>query len=147
MWVFCEVPGRHVSLSLQVGDGETRSDFTRAKVRPPSWSRSGPHLFPTRPLTSRLSQRPAAASCGHGRPSPPREPPSLSRREEDAGFLWALAQSSLQRHRLRPGRFPGGFLAGQAYSSSRIVHVGPICGGARAGVAVGTGFKRFHLRM
>ena len=58
MWVFCEVPGRHVSLSLQVGAGETRSDFTRAKVRPPSWSRSGPHLFPTRPLTSRLSQRP-----------------------------------------------------------------------------------------
>lgn len=46
MWAFCEVPGRHVSLSLQVGAGETRSDFTGAKVRPPSWGHSGPRLFP-----------------------------------------------------------------------------------------------------
>ena len=133
MWAFCEVPGRHVSLSLQVGAGETRSDFTGAKVRPPSWGHSGPRLFPNPhpPPTSRLSQHPAAASGGRGQPSPPRGPPSVSRWEEDAGSPWARAELAPTASPV-PGRLPCAFLAGRGSSSCRIIYVGPICGGGGA---------------
>lgn len=140
-------------MSLQVGAGETRSDFTGAKVRLPSWGRSRPCLFPN-------PQPPPLPAC----PSTPRQhlvaktdPPLRGGLPGSPGGRktptpHGLAHSSLQRHRLRRGSFPvHSWQARPAHPATSYMwapFAGAAAGGGHcAGVAVGTGFKRFHLRM
>lgn len=171
MWAFCGVPGRRgplppmgralqVSWSLGDGAGETKPDFSQAKVRPPGWDHSPTQAgtaqrasSPPPPVTSCLSLRHFAASGSHGRPSAPRGPPPAFPGGRRCCFPRGLTQSSLQRLPPRPGRLPSAFLAGWAClilpgcTCGPHLQGAPRWGGEIRGVAVGTGFKRFHLRM
>ena len=140
-----------MSLSLQVGAGETRFDFTGAKVRPPSWGRSGSHLFPNPYPHPNLPLVPAPCSSIRW--------PWLTL--PSGGASWCFQVGGRCRFPMGLRRAPSNSVTHARAASLRILGrpgqlilphrtCGPHLrgqGGHCAGVAVGTGFKCFHLRM